>query len=160
MVDQLDESSQGLVRLDRYLGKLVSEAGKTHPIFAIRFASYVERCHNNRRSPKGRSMLAIVAQRFRLDRARGRAISVFHLFSIELEGYKRQQVQSFVNKVRYILVNVRTDELKDKELIYDWLWEKFKNYGAIAHEVRKIRQSSWKPLLDVALLMGSHQLTS
>ena len=86
-------------------------------------------------------MLAIVAQRFRLDRARGRAISVFHLFAIELEGYKRAQVQAFVNKVRYILVNVRSDELKDKELIYDWLWEKFRNYGAIAHETRKIRHS-------------------
>ena len=39
------------------------------------------------------------------------------------------------------MVNVRADELKDKELIYDWLSEKLKNYGAIAHQVRKIRHS-------------------
>ena len=49
-------------------------------------------------------------------------------------------MQAFVNKAR-ILVNVRSNELKDKELIYDWLWEKFRNYGAIAHETRKIRHS-------------------
>ena len=83
IMERLHTNSQGLVRLDRYLGMKIAEKAKDHPIFAVRFASYIEQCHHCNRSPKGRVMLAIIAQRFRLDRARGKAISILHLYSID-----------------------------------------------------------------------------
>ena len=41
---KLHENSQGLVKLDRYLANKLSEKGSQHPIFAIKFKSYMERC--------------------------------------------------------------------------------------------------------------------
>ena len=38
----LDGNSQGLTRLDRHLAKVILEKGKNHPLFAVRFTSYVE----------------------------------------------------------------------------------------------------------------------
>jgi len=67
---------------------------------------------------------------------------VLHLYTIELAGYKRSDVQTFVNKVRYVLVNLRTSELTDKDTMYEWLYEKFKGWGAISHEIRSIRRAN------------------
>jgi hypothetical protein len=76
---KLDLNPQGLIRLDRYLAKLLAEKGKDHPTFAMKFATYIEGCHNHNKSPKGRVMLAIIAQRFRVDRSRHKSVSVEHL---------------------------------------------------------------------------------
>lgn len=141
VINKLDANSQGLLRLDRHLGKVVYQKGKSHPSFAVRIASYVELCHNCNRSPKGRVFLATMAQRFRRDRQRRRAISVLHLLKIELGSYKVSEVQAFVNRVRHVLVNLRQDDLKDKQLLFDWLFKKVKNRPAIAHEMRTIRKS-------------------
>ena len=104
---------------------MVSEKSERHPVFAIRIAVYVEYClANGSKSPKGRGMIAMLCHRFRLDRARGKAISVFHLFSIELTGYKRSDVQQFVNRVRYVMSNIASSEIKDKQMMYDWLFAK------------------------------------
>ena len=111
VVKTLDNNSQGLIRLDRYLGKLIAKKAKDHNIFASQFATYIELCHSRNTSPKGRVMLAMIAQRFRLDRARGKAISMLHFYGIQLESFKIQDVQNFVNKVKYILVNLRSDDM-------------------------------------------------
>ena len=102
----LDNNSQGLTRLDRHLAKIILEKGKTHSLFAVRFSSYVELSHNSNRTPKGRVMLAMIAQRFRLDRQRKRCISVLHLFKIPLTGFMRAEVQIFVDKCRIVMVIV------------------------------------------------------
>ena len=41
----LDNTSQGLVRLDRYLGQVLTVKGKDHSVFGARFNGYVETCH-------------------------------------------------------------------------------------------------------------------
>ena len=94
----LDQDSQGLVRLDRTLAKLLAEKGKSHQIFAMRFAQYTEACHNTGKSPKGRVYLAMIAQRFRLDRSRGRTISLLHLYSVQLHSFKLADIQDFLNR--------------------------------------------------------------
>ncbi|MED5344083.1 MAG: hypothetical protein VX560_10175, partial [SAR324 cluster bacterium] len=141
MVTTLDNDSQGLVRLDRTLAKLLAEKGKSHQIFAMRFAQYTEACHNSGRSPKGRVYLAMIAQRFRLDRSRGKTISLLHLYSIQLHSFKLADIQDFLNRVRYVLGNLHPDEILDRRLMYDWLWEKFKNWHGISNEARKIRKA-------------------
>ena len=137
----LDNNSQGLIRLDRFIAKMLLDKGKDHPIFSLRFSSYISICHNQNRSPKGRVLLAMVAQRFRLDRSRGKAITLLHLYKIELESYKLADVQSFTLKVRHILGNLRPGEILDKQLMFDWLFEKFKAWTAISSEIKRIRKS-------------------
>ena len=137
----LDQNSQGLIRLDRHIAKLIAAKAKDHPIFAVKFASYIEMCHSHNRAPRGRVMLAMIAQRFRLDRARGKAITMLHLYDTELASFKIQDVQNFVNNVRYILANLQAGEIRDPAMMYDWLFEKFRSWSAISVEIRKIRKS-------------------
>ena len=141
VIQMLDSNSQGCVRLDRFLGKLLTEKGENHPIFSVKFASYISLCHAHNRSPKGRVLLAMIAQRFRLDRSRGKAISLLHLYQIPLASFKLSDVIHFTSKVRFVLANLRQGEVIDKALMFDWLFEKFKNWNAISSEVKKIRRS-------------------
>ena len=140
---KLHENSQGLVKLDRHLCNKIYEKAKNHPVFGIRFKSYIERCHKLNRSGRGRVLLSMIAQRFRLDRARGNTITMLQLYKLKLQGYKKSDVQIFVNKVRFMLQNLRDDEVKDKKMLYQWLYEQFKDWHAIEREMGQIRRSNW-----------------
>ena len=35
--------------------------------------------------------------------------------------------RAFVEKVRYCLANIRSDELRDEQMMFQWLFERFKN---------------------------------
>ena len=82
---KLHQNSQGLVRLDRHVASVVAAKGLHNPMFATKFNTYIEHCHSMNESPKGRVLLAMIAQRFRLDRARHRTISVLQLQKVELQ---------------------------------------------------------------------------
>lgn len=135
-------NSQGLNLLDRHVGKLMaSPANQQHRIFGIQFASYIEWCHAQQVAPRGRVFVAMVAIWFRLDRNRGKCINIVHMLNIPLPSYKTMDVKAFVDKVRLCLVNLSTEELKDKQLLYQWLYEKFRRYNAIQNKLDKIRES-------------------
>ena len=85
--------------------------------------------------------MAMVAIRFRLDRNRGKCINIVHMLNIPLPSYKTMDVKAFVDKVRLCLVNLSTEELKDKQLLYQWLYEKLRRYNAIQNKLDKIRES-------------------
>ena len=76
--------------------------------------------------------------RFRLDRSRGRAVKVNHLLSIPLAGLRMSDVAAFVEKVKLCMTSIAPGEIKDHGLLYEWLYEKFKNWSHIAAEIRKI----------------------
>ena len=86
-------------------------------------------------------MVAMIANRFQLDRSRGKTISMLNLYAIELHGSKRVDIQSFVNRVRHVGNNVNNADIKDKQIMFEWLFEKFKSCHAIEHDIRKIRKS-------------------
>ena len=88
-------------------------------------------------------MLAMIAQRFRLDRARSNTITMLQLYKLKLQGYKRSDVTTFVNKVRFMLQNLKEDEVKDKKMLYQWLYEQFKDWHPIEREISQIRRSNW-----------------
>ena len=153
----LHRNSQGLNRLDRFLGSLLAKPGNlTSKAFGMAFATYIEWCRSQYTTPKGRVFLALVSLRFRLDRSRGDAINQIHLLSIPLQSYKMADIRAFVDRVRWTLVRIGSDEAKSHELWYTWLWEKFKGWHAIASKVERIRESpansplrSWNHLWGV-----------
>ena len=135
-------NSQGLNMLDRTIGKLMLTAETlAHPIFGLKFAAYVEWCQNQRVAPKGRALVAYVAHRFRIDRNSGKCMNVINLFNISLNSFKMQDVEDFVRRVRLALSCLEKDDVKDKNLLFQWLWDKFSNYQAIANKCEKIRES-------------------
>ena len=50
-------------------------------------------------------------------------------------------VRKFVERVNLALCSLRVDDIKDKELMYTWLWEKFKNWPPISTKTEQIRDS-------------------
>jgi len=138
----LHTHSQGLNRLDRYLGQLMAATSNlNHKLFSSSFASYIEWCRQQRSTPKGRVFIALVSFRFRLDRARGNTISQVQLLQTPLVSYKMSDVRLFISKVRTIMSGMADSDLKDKPLLFQWLWEKFRSWSPIASKTEKIRES-------------------
>jgi len=142
VVQRFHQRDRGLTLLDRYLGSLIGcKTNLQHKIFGARFKSYIEYCQQQDESPKGRVMLALISLRFRVDRERGRTIQVIHLYNIPLQGHRMQEVQTFVDRVNAILSALDPSEIKDRSMMYEWLWQKFKNWPPISTKAEKIRDS-------------------
>ena len=118
-------NSQGLNMLDRFLGSLFAEEAVERPTFGVKFSTYVEGCSARLVSPKGRVFLVMICHQFRIDRMRGRAVRIHHLYSIPLKGFRMQEVQLFVDKVNYCLIHLSPGDVKDPEYMFEWLYEKF-----------------------------------
>ena len=140
VIPYFHHNSNGLHLLDRYVGKLLATPENlTHRIFGCQLAAYVEWCHNQHTSPKGRVMIAIKSLRFRIARTRGKQLTLIHLLDIQLASFKLADVRAFVDRVRLCLVNLRPNEIKDDDLMFTWLWEKFKLWSPISRKLEKIR---------------------
>ena len=60
---------------------------------------------------------------------------------MKLQLFKLEDVAHFVNRVRYALAGLDPSENHDKELMFQWLWEKFKNWNAISSKTELIREA-------------------
>ena len=120
MSARLHANSQGLNRLDRWLGaKLAIPANLQHPVHGYRFNNYVSTCSNLQTAPKGRVMVGLMSCFFKVSRDRYNVVNQAHLLQIPLESYKIEDVRKFVELVHLHLGKIRVDELKDKKLLYD-----------------------------------------
>ena len=138
---KFQDNSQGLDRLDKYWGALLGAKAARHPILGSKVNTYVEACTRHHRAPRGRVIQAMICQRFRLERQRGLSINITHLLNVKLAGFSNEQVASFVEQVKFLKASIPAEDLKEVRILYNWLWEKFKNYNAIAREAAKIRRS-------------------
>ena len=141
-VTSFHQDSQGLIRLDRWIAKemLVSK-NLLNKIFGGQFSTYVEWCVRHGVSPRGRVLLVFVALRFRLDRSRGKLLNQMHLFNIQLTSFKHGDIKSFMDKVRLVLASINVGELRDHDLMFQWLFEKFRSWKAIDRTIEKIKES-------------------
>ena len=94
------------------MGSMIAEKAIGHPVFGIKFTTYVEGCQRRGNAAKGRVFMSMICHRFRTDRQRGKAIRLNNLTAIKLAGYKLSDVQHFVDKVRYCLQNIDKTEKK------------------------------------------------
>ena len=136
-------NSQGLNLLDRYVGQqLLCAANLAHRIYGLMFATYMDWCHAQQVAPKGRVLASMIALRFRLDRARGKATTVLHLYKVALVSFKTSDIINFVSRVRFVMVQLEESDLAGNwGLLYHWLWEKFRGWNAIAGKIEAIRES-------------------
>ena len=102
MTIRLHRNSQGLNRLDRWLGaKMTTPANLQHPKFGMNFATYAGWCSKLRTAPKGRVLVALMSCRFKIGRERCSVINMVHFYKIELESFKLQDVQTFVQPASF-----------------------------------------------------------
>ena len=141
-VTMLHQDSQGLIRLDRWLAKeMLISKNLLDKTFGGQFSTYMEWCTRHGVSPRGRVFLALIALRFRLDRSRGTLLNQMHLFKIQLTSFKHSDIKSFMDKIRLVLANVNVGELKDHDLLFRWLFEKFRAWKAIERKIETIKES-------------------
>ena len=136
------QDSQGLNRLDRTIGKeLTTTKFLKHPLFGRQFKTYIEYCHHTGAGPRGRVLIAIMSFRFRLDRQRGNHITVVHLLGIQLKSFKHEDVREFLEMVSRAKLKLLPDQHLDNKLMFEWLFEKFKQWHPIKSTVEKILNS-------------------
>ena len=139
---ELHLNPQGLPRLDRYLGKLVlTRNNLSSQLFGMSFATYAEHCQAQSTAAKGRVLLAMVACRFRIDKARGNVIQQIHLLNLRLESFSYDTVQAFVSKVRSCLVHIPVSELPSPTIMFNWLFEQLRRCPFLERRIEKIRDS-------------------
>ena len=56
------------------------------------------------------------------------SINVTHLLNLQLAGFSNDQVAAFVEQVKFCKAAIPPEDLKEIGILYNWLWEKFKNY--------------------------------
>ena len=154
-------TSHGLNMLDRHIGKLMaSTENMGNPVFGTNFATYAEWCGLRNCSPKGRVYIAMVSLRYQISRQRGQVLSTIHLYNIQLASYKQQDIMSFCSKVRLVMANLKVEETYGQShLLFNWLFEKFKQWSEIREVINKIRDSQ-TPLIAVHLIISGSQLTT
>ena len=149
-IAKFHSDSQGLGSLDRAYGAAMLEVRNLKQTrFGPVFAAYVELCMQHKVAPRGRVLAAILTLRFRIDRQHGRQLTQLHLYEIKLEGYKIEQVRDFMIKIGTVLTTIRVDELKDHDLMFDWLYNRVRSWHAIKSTIDKIKRSR----------LGSHRRT-
>ena len=62
--------------------------------------------------------------------------------NIPLAGFKTSDVRTFVEKVRLCLNNIPSGEILDKKLLFQWLYERVKNWNAISSKIERLKDSS------------------
>ena len=64
-----------------------------------------------------------------------------HLLNLKPVSFKNADVRAFMERVRFVLTNIRADEMPDRKFMYDWLFTMFKDYSPIKNKVERIRES-------------------
>jgi len=136
------DNSQGLNRLDRWLAsEMMRSRNLMSSMFGTNFATYAEWCQRHGSSPRGRTLIAMVCIRFRLDRNRGKLLNTMHLFRIQLASYKNDDIKNFMANVRFVLAGLNVSELQDHNLLFEWLFNKFRNWKAIEDKIEIIKSA-------------------
>ena len=91
---------------------------------------------------------------------------VFNLLNIQLNALDDKSVIEFMTRVRYALRGVKRRNIKDPELMFEWLWDKIKDWTPIkrvtdrvkrATEYHKPHRLTWKYLWNAMLAHLNHK---
>ena len=101
--------------LDRILGAKVLELAKSTK-FALEFQTHQERCQASNQQPKGRTLLWLIFQKYKLDRDRGTALSQHHLLSLKMNGNDIKALEDFRQRYDFCVgaLEVREPEESSK----------------------------------------------
>ena len=160
IMDLFHNNSGGLPRLDRFgAGELLRTENLTHPVFGLDFRTYQQWCEAKAEAPHLRVLLAIMANRFRIDKSQGHSARLHSLHYLWPKSYKIVGIKDFLSSVRLIVVSLDPQEVQELHTSHNWfdyLYDRFRDWPAIKDDVRKIRRSesnsqlrTWKHLMAI-----------
>ena len=127
--------------LDRILGAKLLEAAKGTK-FALEFQTHQERCQTHDQQPKGRKLLWLIFQKFRLDRDRGTALSQHHLLSLKTNGSDIKALEDFRQRYDFCVGALEPSEMPAETSLRSLLFESLKNHPKMALAIDKFREAN------------------
>ena len=112
--------------------------------FGLEIQSYVERAHAKSITPSGRSMLAMLSRRYRVDRVRGVTVTQQTLLAVNLEGFTYSQMVNFKEKVEYILNGMPPEAWPADNTLFSWFYSKIKSSRGMQRIIDKVKDSKEK----------------
>ena len=131
-----------LPRLDSYLASQLSDARHMKGEFGLEVQAYIERAHSHGVLPSGRAMLAMLSRRFRVDRVRGATVTQQTLLAITLDGFSYSQMQTFKERVEYVLNGIAPEHWPSDETLFSWFYAKIKPSRGMQRVIDKVKDSS------------------
>ena len=138
----LRTDSQGFDRFDRVLCSWLTKPESLKGHFGTRIQSYLEESLSSGLGLRGRPILNFVVREFDLDSALGSVISAVELFQIPSpEADNISSLESFRDKVQFILNQLPLPERPTEAMLSKWLFERLKRVRPLQLTIDRIKES-------------------
>ena len=127
--------------LDRVLGFKLLEAARGTK-FSLDFQAVQETSQRLGYQPRGRLLLWMVFQRYRLEKDRGAAFTQHHLLSLTVGGNDIKGLEDFKQKFNYVWEALDSNERPTDNGVRSLLSEQLKNHPKMALHIDRYRNSS------------------
>ena len=135
------EDSGDYPLLDRILGHRMLELARGTK-FSLDFQTLQESAQKKGKQPKGRHLVWVILQKFRLEKDRGTSLTQHHLLSLTISGNDAKGLDEFRQKFNYILEALEVDERPTDVGIRSLMYEQLKNHPKMALHIDRYRNSS------------------
>ena len=135
------EDSGDYPLLDRILGHRMLELAKGTK-FSLDFQTLQESAQKKGKQPKGRHLVWVILQKFRLEKDRGTSLTQHHLLSLTISGSDAKGLDEFRQKFNYILEALEVDERPTDVGIRSLMYEQLKNHPKMSLHIDRYRNSS------------------
>eukprot|EP00435_Cladocopium_sp_Y103_P014697 s1958_g3.t1 len=127
--------------LDRVLGSKLLELSKGTR-FASQFQTVQEEAQKTCRQPKGRFLLWIVFEKYKMERDKGVALTQNHLLNLKMNGTDVRALEDFRQRYDYIWQALEIAERPSETAIKNLLFEQLKSHPKLQLAIDKYRNSS------------------
>ena len=135
------EDSNPFPLLDRVLGSKLLELAKG-TTFALHFRTIQETAQKLGRQPKGRQLLWVIFERYKMERDRGVALTQNHLLNLKMSGSDVKALEDFRNKFDFIAQALEVTDRPSDTAIRSLLFEQLKSHPKMQLTIDKFRNAS------------------
>ena len=135
------EDSNPFPLLDRVLGSKLLELAKGTR-FALHFQTIQETAQKLGRQPKGRQLLWVIFERYKMERDRGVALTQNHLLNLKMSGSDVKALEDFRNKFDFIAQALEVTDRPSDTAIRSLLFEQLKSHPKMQLTIDKFRNAS------------------
>ena len=127
--------------LDRVLGCKLLELSKSTR-FAMHFQSIQEEAQKFGRQPKGRKLLWVILEKYKMEKDKGVALTQSHLLNLKLLGNDVKALEEFRSKFDYIWQALEPSDRPAETAVRSHLFEQLKHHPKLQLAIDKFRNAS------------------
>eukprot|EP00435_Cladocopium_sp_Y103_P060485 s1600_g22.t1 len=127
--------------LDRVLGSKLLELSKSTR-FAMHFQSIQEESQKLGRQPKGRKLLWVILEGYKMEKDKGVALTQNHLLNLKLIGNEVKALEDFRSRFDYIWQALEPSDRPSETAVRNHLFEQMKHHPKLQLTIDRYRNSS------------------